>query len=261
MTTNINNKYMIDDIISKGGFGIVFKGHKIKNNQSIAVKINYDKHNALKQESTILHYLNNKKCNNIPTIFYYGIWENNPVMVIPYYECSLNDFIVNHNTYNIIKNLFYQSLQIMKNIHDHYIIHCDIKPDNIMVYNNKVIFIDFGLANFYKSDDGFLPNIDNDSITGSPLYVSHFIHQGNTPSIRDDLISLCFVFLKYHLKYLPWNLPTDYSHSLYNPCHKMFVEKKSAFPYNCNIDYITSVLKYCYLLDYDQMIDYELIIN
>jgi len=261
MTTNVNNKYIIENLISKGGFGIVFKGYKIKNKQPVAIKINYDEHNVLKQESTILHYLNNKKCNNVPTIFYYGIWENNPIMVMPYYEQSLNDFIVNHNTSSVIKNLFYQSLHVMKFIHEHFIIHRDIKPDNIMIYNNTIIFIDFGMANFYKSDDGFLPNIDNDSITGSPLYVSHFVHQGNSPSVRDDLISLCFVFLKFHLNDLPWNLPNEYSHSLYNPCHTYLIDEKIKFPYDCDIEYIAAILKYCYLLDYNHTIDYEVIIK
>jgi len=261
MDVNINNKYIIEEKIASGGFGIVFKGYKIKNREPIAIKINYDERNLLKHESTILHYLCDKKCCNIPTIYYYGLWNENHIMVMPYYNSTVSDFIKTHSSPNVMKNLFYQSIQVMKSIHAQYVVHRDIKPDNIMIHNNKIMFIDFGLANFYMNEEGFVPDDKHDSITGSPMFVSHFIHQGHSPSIRDDIISLCFVFLKFHLKELPWQLLDDYDNSITYIGHQQLILQKIEMPYKYRVDYITSILKYCYLLNYDDLIDYDVILN
>lgn len=37
----------------------------------------------------------------------------------------------------------------------------------------------------------------------SPMYISNFVHSGNVPSIRDDIISLCYVFIKITLGETP----------------------------------------------------------
>ena len=55
------------------------------------------------------------------------------------------------------------------------------------------MLIDFGLSTFYNDENGFITNTDQTTIIGSPMYISNFVHSGNVPSIRDDIISLCYV--------------------------------------------------------------------
>ena len=82
----IQNKYKIEDLIGQGAFGVVFKGTKLRDNSKIAIKINNHEHNSIKHESTVLNYLQNKKCHYVPQVLYYGFIQNKYVMVMPFYE-------------------------------------------------------------------------------------------------------------------------------------------------------------------------------
>lgn len=69
-----------------------------------------------------------------------------------------------------IMSIFVQILQGLKDIHSKNLIHRDIKPQNIMIFNNGVVKIsDFGITNFAK-----------DSITkiGDPRYVAPEVLKG-----------------------------------------------------------------------------------
>lgn len=46
-------------------------------------------------------------------------------------------------------SLLYWNLAVM---HHYHIVHCDIKPENIMLspYHKKIVFIDFGLSKVIK---------------------------------------------------------------------------------------------------------------
>ena len=53
-------------------------------------------------------------------------------------------------------------MDLLEVFHDEGFIHCDIKPDNIMIGDytvdnnnvNKIYLIDFGISQKYLSDDG-----------------------------------------------------------------------------------------------------------
>ena len=104
----IHNKYIITEKLGKGKFGEVYKGHDIQTNEIIAIKLEhhmipktnpYSKNNSTKQndlhilkhETRILNYLHNRRCRNIPYIYWFGIQSGIPALVMPYYECSLFD--------------------------------------------------------------------------------------------------------------------------------------------------------------------------
>ena len=256
----IQNRYKIEDLIGQGSFGVVFKGIKLRDNSAVAIKINNHEHNTIKHESTVLNYLQNKKCHFIPHVLYYGFIQNKYVMVMPYYDQSIEQAILSNNINCDPQSLFFQSLRALENIHQHDIIHRDIKPENLRVHNNEIVLIDFGLATFYQDENGFLPNKPQSTIVGSPRYISHFIHIGNTPSLRDDLISLCMVFAKLALGDLPWNVPTNVDLRIENNFHSEIAIDKSNF-----IDFllykdmpvITKALSHFYSLDYDETVNYN----
>lgn len=253
----IQNKYRIDDLIGQGSFGVVFKGTKIKNNRPVAIKINHHDFNTIKHEATILNYLQSKKCHYIPLVHYYGFVQNKCVLVMPYYDYSLTEMVFSNRD---PKSLFFQSLRALENIHEHDIIHRDIKPENIRVHNDEIVFIDFGLALFYQDENGFMPNKSNSTITGSPTYISHFIHQGHTPSLRDDLISLCYIFSELALGSLPWTIPTHIDIHIVNEIHSEIAEDKSNFvdflQYK-DMPIICKALSHLYSLQYDETVNYN----
>lgn len=202
----INNKYKIEEIINEGSFGLIGKGYKLKDNKSIIVKFDTSEYNLLKHETFILNYLNSKNIANIPSVIYYGIVKEKPCLIIPYYDCNLNQLILNNKLEDkhsllIIKKI----LSVLENIHEQYVIHRDIKPDNIMLKNNNIYIIDFGLAKFYLDEEGeHIENKKIENIIGSLNYCSYHVNELNTPSRRDDIISTFYILIYLLFKKLPW---------------------------------------------------------
>ena len=96
------------------------------------------------------------------------------------------------------------------------IIHRDIKLSNF-VFNKKVvsqnnlypIIIDLGLAKeYYRYEGGKVLQMAPytiRSITGTLRYISLNIHEFKSPSLVDDLISLCYALIVIFTgKQLPW---------------------------------------------------------
>jgi serine/threonine protein kinase len=83
-------------------------------------------------------------------------------------------------------------IETLATIHELFIIHRDIKPDNIMFKDDKIWLIDFGMATSYTED---MIQSNNNEIIGSPKYISLNIHNGINPTRIDDMISLGYVYL------------------------------------------------------------------
>lgn len=204
---NINNKYVAEMIINKGSFGTVAKGYKIKDKKEIIIKFDTSNINLLKHESFILNYLCSKNINNIPPIIYYGIYKEAPCLIIPYYSLNLKEYIEkqdidDYKCFNIIIKI----LNIIENIHINYVIHRDIKPENIMIHNEEPILIDFGLSKFFIDHNGdHIENHKINEIIGSYKYCSYYVNQYNSPSRRDDIISVSYILIFLLFKKLPWD--------------------------------------------------------
>jgi serine/threonine protein kinase len=205
----IANKYKITECIGNGTFGCVYKGTHIKNNNTVAIKLE-DKRTSyklLKRETSIMKYLYEHQCRNIPSIYWFGSVNNYMGLVIPFYECSLLQYReMKSISESKLHSIMIKCISILESIHNNMVIHRDIKPQNFMVKDGELFLIDFGLATFYLNEDKHhIPNTIGEHITGTPKYVSHFIHDGYTPSRRDDLISLGYMYIYLHSQQLPWD--------------------------------------------------------
>jgi serine/threonine protein kinase len=279
----IANKYKLETILSKGSYGFVYKGLNKILHENVAIKIEINA-KSLQHETKILNYLYSNKIRKIPAIYWYGIFENHPCLVMTYYEYNLLDYIKKINnticsTNNEeskkekilkINQIMYKMLNIIMEIHNQFVLHRDLKPANFMIKNGELYLIDFGLASFYITDDQtHIKNEHSETLIGSPKYISIHIFDGNTYSRRDDLISLGYIYLMMVLNGTPWEDDVQHKYMLENQGKSTYEEIHIHHPKNkirrtnrilSNMlekyvgmyENITTYLKYVYELEYDE---------
>jgi len=206
-------RYVIHEIIGKGKFGHVYKGKNIKSGEIVAIKLEDERTSTklLKHEASLMKYLYDHDCRNTPVVYWYGLYENDACIVMPFYECSLFDKIISYGEENLaiekINQIMVICIDILESIHKNFVIHRDIKPQNFMYKNKELYLIDFGLSTFYVGDgkEHIAIQDNNEHITGTPKYISYFIHEGLSASRKDDLISLGYMYIWLTYRELPWD--------------------------------------------------------
>lgn len=193
-----NGRYRILEKFGQGAFGAVCRGQCTKTDKNYAVKMEHidSGTNLIKHESTVLFFLQQEKCKNIPYVYYYGFQSPYTCMVISYFDQgSLN--VWKHYLHTEEKIDWWDTMmETFEFIHKAGIVHRDLKPAHfIRNRNHEWQLIDFGLATSFL-DENQLHVEDNTKTTiiGSPNYVSLYVHQGHTHVRRDDFLSLCYIF-------------------------------------------------------------------
>ncbi len=83
-------------------------------------------------------------------------------------------------------NIIIEGCKAIEKMHAIGIIHRDIKPDNLMVKDQKIKFIDLGIA---KSNESLNLTIEG-SLLGTPAYMSEDQVLGKTPTYNNDIYAL-----------------------------------------------------------------------
>ena len=100
--------------------------------------------NMLKNEANILYKLKNTSLS--PQIYYYNFNGNNNIIIIELIKGKPINELKLENTKQKV-SLMLKILDAVKEIHKLNVIHCDLKPDNILLDLNKQIkIIDFGIS-------------------------------------------------------------------------------------------------------------------
>lgn len=221
---NIHHKnYIIQDKIGNGKFGSVYQGYNVNTYAKVAIKVESCNSNylTLKNEAKILRYLYDHKCREVPYIQWYGNIDNHLVLVLPKYDCSLYELCKKTDICkSLIDHIMTKMLYTIQEIHKLYVVHRDIKPHHFMISNNHIVLIDFGISTFYVDENkNKIKNNRKDCIIGSTNYCSHFIHQGNNYSPRDDLLSIGYIYMFLCLGKLPWeNMNNTYDTTINEIC-------------------------------------------
>lgn len=275
----INNKYAVDRKIGQGKFGIVYGGINLSTQEKIAVKTEDASSpiKILKHETTILNHLYYLGCRCTPPVYWYGLYNDLTCLVMPFYECSLDVYIKNHqNKYGIIDKIMVKCIELLEQIHSHSVVHRDIKPQNFMIRDNNLYLIDFGFATFFV--DEYKSHIQHTSkkenIIGTLKYISYNVHDGYECVRRDDLISIGYIYILFYTGELPWNKLSDIemvdfecTEGLYPETHieyykNKLVKFKKQWSYlsivceNINPN-IKRYMEYCYKLKFEHEPNYS----
>lgn len=204
------NRYTIVNVIGTGGMATVYGAYDQVTGRSVAIKMMQKKleHNARQvslfvNESTALSLLSHP---NIVQVYNTVFTNSTKYIIMEYVEgITLKKHIDHRGALPEREVLYYASqiLSALDYIHSKGIVHCDIKPQNIILLQNGNIKVaDFGIARL----DAMLNNSKERSevALGTVYYVSPEQAQGKAPKAESDLYSLGVMLYEAMTNRLPF---------------------------------------------------------
>lgn len=192
-------KYLIERRIAEGGFATVYQAADTIEGVRVALKIphghlvNEDCIASFRQEARLAAKLSHP---NILPLKYADFIDGKFVIVTPLSESSLEDRLQKRLSVKTAIHYSEQMLSATAYAHERKIIHCDIKPDNLLLFpNNQLLLTDFGIAKIaHRTLQG--------SGGGTLGYVAPEQAMGR-PSFRSDVFSLGIVMYRMLAGTLP----------------------------------------------------------
>lgn len=253
------NDYELINLINYGEFGSVYKCKKRSNGNIVALK--KDKSILLKHEANI--YLKLKEVKNIPKLLDFFIKDNIFYLTIELMELNLIEFknrIFNNSNYlDKINNILMSIIKTLEQIHNHEILHRDLKPNNICFNKNlQPIIIDFGLSKQYIIDNKHIEEKKINRIIGSINFSSKNILNLIEPSRRDDIesiLNIYFYMLLNNDEYLQFDRSDNNKKKDLNFLED-FLNKLSK-----SNDKLINAYRYCRKIKFTQKPNYDYIIE
>lgn len=254
----ISNKYNIIQKLSEGSFGAIYKAKNIRTNEFVAIKFESKNSNSkiLKNEAKIYQYL--EKQTGFPQLKWFGSDYNYTYLVIDLLGVSLSEMIQRYKKFSLKTTLILgmQIITRIKILHDKYLLHRDIKPDNFLFglesQTNKLFLVDFGFSKRYNYNGKHIQEKKINSLIGSPNFVSLNIHNSREPSRRDDIESCIYIIIYMLYGKLEW-----FNKNMVDMASlKEQLTNKPDLPI-----FLKNILLFVRNLKFDEAPDYEYIIN
>lgn len=171
------NKYEIVSLVGEGAFGSVYRAKDIKLDRIVAIKFLEAVNNLLSRFQDEIDAIKSLDHPNIVRLYDFDILKGGiPVMVMEFVNGrELGDILNEDGPFDLVRicEIAVQVLDALVETHKHNIIHCDLKPENIMLTSlgarrDVAKLIDFGVASLLsKSDDA-----RNNMLVGTPQYMA-----------------------------------------------------------------------------------------
>ena len=220
--TIIGDKWVIGKVIGTGACGIVYDVKPCNSNKktydySLVVKViplgkGLSKAKAKEQErlANTLFYEYQLYVGHIsPFPFrpqlpdsFFGSDDNLGVryLVMEKLDMDLIKYSKSKPSVSNIATIGLQLLDGLSWLHQKGFVFVDVKPDNFMLKNDKVYFVDYGLAEMASKNRN-----QNRSLVGTPSYCSLSVHNNNVNVYKDDIESMALVLISLALECkLPW---------------------------------------------------------
>ena len=172
----LGRKYVIDEIIGKGGMAYVFKATVKATGETVSVKILNEE--SARDEKAVKRFVNESKAvsmlnhKNIVGVYDVGVENGINYIVMEYVDgITLKEYIDFKKCIEWKEAVYYisQVLKALGHAHSTGIIHRDVKPQNIMITRDGTIKVmDFGIAKMMNSK----PITVTDKAIGTVDYIS-----------------------------------------------------------------------------------------
>ncbi len=206
----LGNRYQLQKTIGSGGMAVVYQARDLMLDRFVAVKIlreDYSNNQAFRdrfrQEARAAANLSHP---NIVTVHDFGYDQKRLYIVMEYIPgMNLKAVIKNRGIASFDESLalLIQACSGIGYAHRAGLVHCDIKPHNMLVTpDGRLKVTDFGISRALSSIN---PDEKNDVIWGSPHYLSPEQAKGLAPSPASDVYSLGVIMYEILTGQLPFD--------------------------------------------------------
>jgi eukaryotic-like serine/threonine-protein kinase len=215
----LNNRYQLLEQLGKGGMAIVYRARDTMLERSVAVKVlreSYSRDEAFlsrfRQEAKAAANLSHP---NIVTVHDFGLDNGQLFIVMEYIPgTDLKTLILQRGRFTPEEAvpLLIQACAGLGYAHRAGLVHCDVKPQNMLVTPDMRLKVtDFGIARALST---IHPKEQSDVIWGSPQYFSPEQASGAAPSPASDVYSLGVIMYEMLTGSLPFhgNTPAELAH-------------------------------------------------
>lgn len=212
--TILNGRYQIIRTIGYGGMAEVFLAHDLLLDRNVAVKMLRDQFledkellEQFQREAKSAARLVHPYIINIYDVIAEG---NNQYIVMEYVDgVTLKEYMQEHKlSLNAALEIGVRLADALKHAHSHNIIHCDIKPQNILIDKNlNPKIADFGIAKMVTNQT----MVYSKSVMGSVHYISPEQASGNRVTACSDVYSLGIVLFEMLTGTVPYTGATAVS--------------------------------------------------
>jgi serine/threonine protein kinase/tetratricopeptide (TPR) repeat protein len=195
--------YHVLEQIGAGGMGVVYRAHDERLDRDVALKVLprgalSDEHarRQFRREALALAKLNNP---NIATIHDFDTQNGVDFLVM---ECVQGVTLSDHVGKGALPEkqvlaLGQQIARALADAHDRRIVHCDLKPRNIMITDGQVKLLDFGLARLLQPGEfTTTESLAEKHIAGTLPYMAPEQLRGEPPDLRSDIYALGVVLFE-----------------------------------------------------------------
>lgn len=179
-------KYRIESRLGEGGFASVYRAMDTIQGIRVALKVPHDAHvtdEVLEDFRKEVRTTSRLEHAHILPIKDASIIDDRLVIVLPLGERTLDDRLRSRISFEQAIDISQQILEAVAYAHRHRVIHCDIKPENVILFHDgRVRLADFGIAKVaQKTIRG--------SGTGTVGFMAPEQAMGK-PSFRSDVFSI-----------------------------------------------------------------------
>ena len=204
--TALNGRYLLLSIIGSGGMAVVFSAYDQVAGKTVAVKMLHEEtaptfRNQFISEANALSQIQHP---GVVKLYEASLDKSPYFFVMEYVEgITLREYISRRKIlpHSEVIEFSLQILSALSHIHSKGIVHCDIKPDNvILMKNGRIKLTDFGIARM----PGVIPDLPPDRAVGTVYYVSPEQAEGKVLDHRSDLYSLGIMIYQMSSGKLPF---------------------------------------------------------
>jgi serine/threonine-protein kinase len=173
----VADRYVIDRVLGRGGMGTVYLARDVKHGRQVAIKVLSAEavaHVGAKRFLREVRVMARLQHPHILPLLDSGEAGGSPYYVMPYVKGgSLRDLMNNKGRLQLAEavEITREVAGALEHAHENFLLHCDIKPENILLSAGHAVLSDFGIARVIRRGANSW-RADTDGPGGTAEYIS-----------------------------------------------------------------------------------------